>query len=119
MRVYASDSDETAGEQGSGRDEVEEHTMSDEQRSLARREFIKRIAMAGALPAVVAVIAAQSQLKAMPPPPPTPPPPPPPVPEIPGLTEPGTMVLMGLGVAGVLGAALRKKKDDSGSDSEK
>jgi len=104
--------------------------VSEEEKSLARREFIKRIAMAGAFPAVVAVIAAQGGLKAEPTPAPNPQPAPAPgpapgpapssVPEIPGLMEPGTMVAMGLGIAGMLAAALReKKKDDSGSDSEK
>lgn len=88
--------------------------MSSEEKALARRGLIKRLALAGALPAVVAVIAAQGQLKAMPPLPP-----PAPVPEIPGLMEPGTMVAAGLGIAAMLGAALRKKKDDSDSDSEK
>lgn len=89
--------------------------MPHDEKLLKRRELIKRIAMAGAAPAVIAVIAGSTagELGAAPPPPPPPPPPPSAVP------EPGAMLLTGLGLAGVVGAALlKKKKGPTDSDSE-
>lgn len=87
--------------------------MPHDEKLLKRRELIKRIAMAGGVPAVIAVIAGSTagELGAAPPPPP--PPPPPSV-----VPEPGAMLLTGLGLAGVVGATLLKKKGPADSDSE-
>jgi hypothetical protein len=87
--------------------------MPHDEKLLKRRERIKRIAMAGAVPAVIAVIAGSTagELGAAPPPPPPPPPS--------AVPEPGMMLLTGLGLAGVVGAVLRKKKKGpADSDSE-
>jgi hypothetical protein len=84
--------------------------MPHDEKLLKRRELIKRIAMAGAAPAVIAVIAGSTagELGAAPPPPPPS-----------AVPEPGAMLLTGLGLAGVVGATLLKKKKGPGdSDSE-
>jgi hypothetical protein len=75
--------------------------MPHDEKLLKRRELIKRIAMAGAVAAVIALIAgsAAGELGAPPPPPP------------PAVPEPGAMLLTGLGLAGVVGAALLKKTE--------
>jgi len=88
--------------------------MPHDEKLLKRRELIKRIATAGAVPAVIAVIAGSTagELGAAPPPPP---PPPPPTSAVP---EPGMMLLTGLGLAGVVGAAALRKKGPADSDSE-
>ncbi len=88
--------------------------MAHNEKLLKRRELIKRIAMAGGLPAVIAVIAGSTagELGAQPPPPP---PPPPPASTVP---EPGMMLLTGLGLAGVVGAAALRKKGPADPDSK-
>jgi hypothetical protein len=92
----------------------------DESTLIKRRELIRRIAMAGAAPAIVAVIAGTTTNKTnaqgtgsgsilnTPPPPPG------------GLDtpEPGTILLTGLGIAGVGALAIRKKKAESGPKPE-
>ena len=89
--------------------------MPYEQKLLKRREMIKRIAMAGTAPAVVALISGTAGRlsaggsKSGPPPV-----------LAPAAPEPGTIVLTGLGIAGAVAVtALRKKKTppDSGSKS--
>ncbi len=74
--------------------------MPHDEKLLKRRELIKRIAMAGAVPTVIALIAgsAAGELGAPPPPPRA-------------VPEPGAMLLTGLGLAGVVGAALLKKTE--------
>ncbi len=88
--------------------------MPGDEKLLKRRELIKRIALAGATPAVVAIIAggAPGEVEAQSDPPPPPPPPP-------STPEPGTIVLTGLGLAGAAAvAAFRKRRPpDGGSKS--
>jgi len=82
--------------------------LAHDEKQLKRRELIKRIAMAGAAPAVVAIISgvAPERLGAAPPP-------------APATPEPGTIILTGAGLAGAAAiAALRKRRPpDDGSDS--